>query len=59
MNTPPRRILLAAAAAAAAVLVVVMLLTDVATQTSSHAAPTPCPDSIACHALKRMPTTAR
>lgn len=59
MNIPPRRILLFAAAAAAVALGVVMLLTDEGTHVSSRAAPTPCPDSIACHALKRMPTAAR
>lgn len=61
MNKTTGRILLAAVAAAAAAtaLVVIMLLIDAGTHVSSQAAPTPCPDSIACHALKRMPTAAR
>ncbi len=36
------------------VIVIVMLLISIRTKFSSRAAPTPCPDSIACHALKRM-----
>lgn len=59
MNTTTGRTLLVAAAAAAVALIVLALLTDAGTHLSSHTVPTPCPDSIACHALKRMPTTAR
>lgn len=43
-------------AAAAMIIITLMLIAGAPLDARAKVQPTPCPDTIACHALKRMPT---
>jgi hypothetical protein len=48
---------LAAIGLVVATLVAVVVMASASAGAIAAAEPTPCPDAIACHALKRMPTS--
>jgi hypothetical protein len=56
MNVASRRAAAAALAALIAAAVLALLAADGRHSERSEGPPTPCPDSVACHALKRKPT---